>query len=162
MTTIIYNKKDTEQLQNQTKDWLGYMSFSHYLVIDLPLNRRHYDFKKATKYLKTIVKRFEKELIGRHWNKHPVHFLGIAESGDYHIWHWNLLLEASKYTDTELQNAVTSTTNYMKLDLKTMDLQPINRTKEVLNGYVVKELQANKTFHIDSDRIFTSKTLFNL
>lgn len=36
------------------------------------------------------------------------------------------------------------------------------QTKEVLNGYVVKELQASKTFHIDSDRIFTSKTLFNL
>lgn len=162
MTVIIYNKNYTEQLQQQTKDWLGYMSFSHYLVIDLPMNRKHYDFEKATKYLKTIVKRFEKELVGRHWNKHPVHFLGIAESGDFHIWHWNLLLEASTYTDTELQNAVKSTTNYMKLDIKTMDLQPINQTKEVLNGYVVKELQASKTFHIDSDRIFTSKTLFNL
>ena len=158
----MYNEDNTKILKKDFQDWLGTMYFSHYLVIDLPLNRKYYNFDQATEFFKIVIKRFEKELVGRHWNKHPVHFLGIAELGDFHIWHWNLLLEASNYTNTELQNAVTKTTDYMKLDLKTMDLQPITRTKEVLNGYVVKELQANKTFRVDSDRIFTSKTLFNL
>lgn len=152
----------TEQLQQQTKDWLGYMSFSHYLVVDLPLDRKHYDFEHATKFLKTVIKRFEKELVGRYWHKRPVRFVGIAEQGNFHIWHWNLLLSAFKYTDIEMVNAVTKTTNYMKLDSKTMNIQPIKPENERLSDYCVKELTVNFNFHVNSDRIFTSETLFYL
>ena len=162
MTTIIYNENNTKQLQQQIKDWLGYMSFSHYLVIDLPLNRKHYDFKKATKYLKTIVKRFEKELVGRHWNKKPVHFIAFVEKGKFHIYHWNLLLWAFQYTDQELQTAVDKTLKYMNLDDSVMEIQPIEYTRYRLNGYNSKELKSDNKFHMDSNRIFSSDMLFYL
>ena len=158
MTTIIYNENNTKQLQQQTKDWLGYMSFSHYLVIDLPLNRKHYDFKKATKYLKTIVKRFEKELIGRHWNKHPVHFLGIAESGDYHIWHWNLLLEASKYTNTNIFNPIASLLSEGRGNGRPVDrVAPVftdyfnSKTQKLPDGSTVNMVLSPYTLTIDGD-----------
>ena len=85
------NTEKTEIVQKQVSEWLNDKYFSHYLVVDLPFNRKHYGFEQATEYLKIIVKRFEKELVGRHWNKKPVHFIAFVEKGKFHIYHWNLL-----------------------------------------------------------------------
>ena len=158
----MYDKDNTQILKKDVQEWLGTMYFSHYLVVELPMNRKHYTFKQATKYLKTIVKRFEKELVGRHWEKQPVHFVGIAEWGDFHIWHWNLLLWAFQYTDEQLQTAITKTLKYMKLDEKVMKIKPIEYTRYRLNGYNSKELKADRKNHCYSNRVFFSNTLFYL
>ena len=158
----MYNEDNTKILKKDVQDWLGTMYFSHYLVIDLPLNRKHYEFDQATEFFKIVIKRFEKELVGRHWNKKPVHFIGIAELGDFHIWHLNLLLWSFQYTDEQLQTAVTKTSKYMNLDKGVMDIQPIEYTRYRLNGYNSKELKSDDKFHMDSNRIFSSDMLFYL
>lgn len=156
------NTEKTEIVQKQVSEWLNNKYFSHYLVVDLPFNRKHYGFEQATEYLKIIVKRFEKELVGRHWNKKPVHFIAFVEKGKFHIYHWNLLLWAFQYTDQELQTAVDKTLKYMNLDDSVMEIQPIEYTRSRLNDYNVKELESDNKFHINSDCIFTSETLFYL
>ena len=156
------NITNTEKLQQQAQDWLDSKIFSHYLTVDLPISVQHYNYTKANYVLRNIVKRYEKELVGRHWNKKPVHFIGFAEQGKHKIWHWHLLLWAFQYTDAELQSALVKTIQYMNLDVKTMDIRPIDRTPWKLDKYNVKELFANGNLHFNSDRIFTSETLFYL
>ena len=56
----MYDKDNTKILKKDFQDWLGTMCFSHYLVIDLPLNRKHYEFDQATEFFKIVIKRFEK------------------------------------------------------------------------------------------------------
>lgn len=156
------NITSTEKLQQQAQDWLDNKIFSHYLTVDLPMSVQHYNYDKAQIVLRNIVKRYEKELVGRHWNKHPVHFVGFAEQGEHKIWHWHLLLWAFQYTNNELQSALVKTTNYMNLDNNTLDIRPINRTPWILNNYNIKELKADGKLRFDSDRIFTSDMIFYL
>ena len=53
------NTEKTEIVQKQVSEWLNDKYFSHYLVVDLPFNRKHYGFEQATEYLKIIVKRLD-------------------------------------------------------------------------------------------------------
>jgi hypothetical protein len=158
-----YNRAKTEQIKRELNKWLGSQNPSHLLTARLPFPAYTTDFNKAERHLHKITKRLEKCLLGCHWNRSPAHFRGFAERGDFRIWHFHLLLLASKYTTEQLQGAVAETCDYLKLTNGiTLDLRPIEYTPDWLYDYCMKELRADGNGRFDSDRLIVSEDLFNL
>lgn len=157
-----YHPEQTEKVQQIINDWLDEFMFSHYFTIKVPLGAYKSGFDGSYKILRKIVKRYEKELVGRYWHKNPVHFIGIAELGERKIWHWHLLLWGHKYTDEQLQTALIKTRDYMELSENTLDIRPITYTPSRLNGYNTKEIIADNHGRFNTDRIICSDIIFDL
>ena len=157
-----YNRKITEWTKSQLNGWLITQNITHFFTIRLPFLAYTTNFDKAEGHLRKIVKRFEKSLLGCHWKRYPLHFVGFAERGRFGLWHWHLLLLAEKFTTEQLLEAMIETRYYMELSKHDLDLQPIDRTPGHLNGYCMKEIWADNNGHFDSDRFIFSWDLLNL
>lgn len=150
----------TQCVQQSLTNWLNDKIFTHMLTIKLPLWAITPNLNEANKVLYKIIKRFEKELVGRAWYKHPVHFVGFAELGKHKVWHWHLLLWAQQYTDEQLTSAVTKTAKRMNLTDKRIFVCPITTRPDYLNAYCVKEIVVNNDRHINTERFICSDVLF--
>lgn len=157
-----YSPVQTNKVQAQLRDWLDNQIFSHFITVRLPIAASTDNFEKATPKFHKIMRHFEKSLVGRHWNRNPVHFVGTAELGKNKIWHLHLLLWAQKYTDEKIVAAVANVTQKLELTDRTINVQAINRTPHILNGYITKEITADNLGHFNTDRLIFSEMLFNL
>ncbi len=157
-----YSPTQTKKVQDSIQDWLNNQMFSHFMTIRLPLGAYTDNFDKAKPIFHKIIRHFEKSLVGRHWNRNPVHFVGTAELGTHKIWHLHLLLGAQKYTNEEIQNALDKVIKKLKLTERTIDLQEIDRTPDILNSYLTKEITADNLGHFDTDKVIFSEIEFNL
>lgn len=157
-----YSPTQTQKTRESLQDWLNNQIFSHFLTVRLPIGAYTDKFEQALPKFHKIIRHFEKSLVGRHWNRNPVHFVGTAELGTNKVWHLHLLLWAQKYTDTEIQTALDNITEKLKLTDRTLDLQEIDRTPDILNGYITKEITADNLGHFNTDRLIFSEMLFNL
>lgn len=161
-TYTYYSPTKTKQIQNELQDWLNNQIFSHFLTIRLPIGAYTENFERAKPIFHKILRHFEKSLVGRHWNRSPVNFIGTAELGKNKIWHLHLLLWAQKYTNEEIHAAVESVAQKLKLTNRALKLQEIDLTPSALNSYVTKEITADNLGHFNTDRLIFSETLFNL
>ncbi len=157
-----YNLTHTKHTQTAIQNWLNDQIFSHFMSIRLPIPAYTDNLERAMPLFHKIVRNFERCLVGRHWNRNPVHFIGIFELGLNRVWHLHLLLWAQKYTMAEIQKAVDTVSQRLHLTDRTIDVVEIDRTPDHLNSYVVKEICSDTSGHFDGDRLTSSEIMFNL
>jgi hypothetical protein len=155
---MIHTYAANEIVKDAMSTWLTSKHFTYFLSVQLPNPTGYYEL--SIERLEVLMKRFQKELIGRSWHKKHLPFIGIVERGDDKIYHYHLLIRANDYTYEQLQSAINATCGYMKITAKTFNLQKINRTPEILSTYCTKEMTTENVGGrvIASDDLFNTKT----
>lgn len=107
------------------------------------------------------MSKFEKILLGRHWNRKYIPFITIAEHGKKSLnWHYHVLIYDCNFNFLQVQQAFQSVSDQLYLPYEVLYIEPVNDNG--VNDYVSKEFDSDVNYHIDSDRIITSEILFNL
>ena len=161
--SILNPKSELPTVKKDMQDWiLKKYQPTYFLSIRLPENWASENLSKSLKYLQLIMKTFEKKLLGRHWNKHHIPFIAFAEKGAGFEWHYHILFNHDKFTEQDLQSAILSTTNILKLPAYCLDLKPIESQPDTVIAYCLKEMKIYNNNSFDSDRIILSHDLFQL
>lgn len=135
---------------------------THFLTVQLPENWKSNNANNAKSHLRMIMKIFEKNLLGHHWNKKHLPFIAFSELGDSEEWHYHILLNQKQFTEDELQTAISKTVRKLQLSDYCLQLNQIEDHLENTENYCLKELKIYFYGHFDSDRIILSAELFQL
>ena len=157
---ICLNTDTTIQLKNILCSWLSDINPQYFLSIQFPTNQRTADLTSANKKLRKIMQRFEKNILGRHWNRKHIPFIAIAEHGKSPNWHYHVLIYNCPLSFLGVQLKTHEILSDLNLPSETLYIEPVNNSGAC--GYTSKEFIADSNFHFDSDRIITSEILFNL
>ena len=161
--SILNPKSELPTIKKDMQDWiLDNYQPTYFLSIRLPKNWASENLSNSLNHLQLIMKTFEKELLGRHWNKHHIPFIAFAEKGVGLEWHYHILFNHGKFTEQDLQNAILSTTGILKLPAYCLDLKPIENQPDTVIAYCIKEMKIYDNNRFDSDRIILSHDLFQL
>ena len=152
----------TIKLRQELNVWL-YDTYKpdYFLTIQLSKHRKTFNREKADKEVWRMLKKFEKEVIGRNWHRKHLPFVLFAEN--HHgrsTWHYHCLFNSGKYTRDELLNAVYRTRLHLRLSKHTMCLKPEVCTPERLRDYCTKELKVRYIDEVETDRMIVSDVLF--
>ena len=109
-----------------------------------------------------IMKVFEQKLLGCHWNKHHLPFICFAEQGSGTVWHYHILFNQGKFSEKELENAISEARAVLKLPLYCLYLENINCSEDRVKNYCHKEVEIYWNGKVNSDRFILSADLFNL
>ena len=144
-------------------EWIGKeYKPTHLFTIQLPENWKSNNADNSRSHLRMIMKIFEKSLLGKHWNKHHLPFVAFAENGTSDDWHYHILLNQSKFTEQELQNAILKTNIKLGLPGYCLELDLIEKHLDKVEKYCTKEIKIYWNGKFDSDRIIFSECLFGL
>lgn len=164
--------KSTEQKTQHSKSeftkqelhkWLNHTyQPTHFLTVQLPENWKSNNANNAKSHLRMIMKIFEKNLLGHHWNRKHLPFIAFAELGESEEWHYHILLNQKQFAEDDLQTAISQTVKKLKLSDYCLQLDQIDNHLESAENYCLKELKVYFYGHFDSDRIILSAELFQL
>ncbi len=156
------NGTNSTDLKENLHDWINdKYKPTHFLTVQLPDNLKTSNLDNAKSHLKNIMKAFEKSLMNN-WKRHHLPFIAFAELGLSQDWHFHILFNQGKYTDEELQNAITKTNLREKLPSYCLDSKPIENNLSLVDFYCSKKMKVYFNNKFDSDRIILSDCLFNL
>lgn len=149
---------------------------NYFLTFQLPSKRRTYDYLKFEPKLKGTMNTFEWKLGGRHWFKHPIHFICFMEKGISGYWHAHILFKSDKDINTvkKALNEIKTIQykNHKKIikrfPIHSFDIQAITKHSSKVNPvynsgvelYCIKELRPDCWGNFDSDRMIFSEDLF--
>ena len=152
-----YKAQNERQLQIIRKWTEEVCKPDYFLTIRLPKNQETRNFEDGKESLRLIMKKFEKRLLHRPWNKKHIPFIVFAELKS--TWHYHILLNSSSFTQAELKNALINP--YMST--YEIDLSPI-QNKYATGIYCTKQLHLDlySMMIMDTRRIITSYDLFDI
>ena len=156
------NLLSADEIREILNEWIGkeYQP-THFLTLQLPENKKSADLTTSMRHLKNIMKAFEKSLMNN-WNRHHLRFIAFAENGTSVDWHFHIILNQSKFTEQELQNAVFAANIREKLPGYSLELTRIDENMLTVDSYCTKEIKIYWNGNFDSDRIIFSECLFGL
>ena len=167
-------KRAKETIMNWVKD--RYKP-THFISIQLPTNYRSYDDTLSLNLFKRIIKNFERQLCGSHWIHHYIPFITFAENHKgLGCWHYHILFNQGKYSDSDIINAAIKTCKSQRLGLPTIngvDEKGIKRSSvidikkidyanyvDAIFYYSTKETAIALNSKMNPDRIIPSNVLF--
>ena len=148
------NERQLQEIRNWTEE---ICKPTYFLTIRLPIKQETDNFEDGKESLRKIMKRFEKNLLHRPWNKHHIPFVAFAELKS--TWHYHILLNSSSFTQDDIENALFS---YDMIGYE-IDISPI-QNKYATGIYCTKQLHLDiySMMIMDTRRIITSYDLFNI
>ena len=150
-------------IKRELHKWIeGVYRPTHFLTVQLPEKHKSKSLDNSITHLRNIMIKFERYLLGRHWNRKHLPFIGFAERGLSQEWHFHLLFNHREFTDQELLNAVFDANIRRDLPGYCLELLPIIDDVIRVERYVTKELYIKDFGQFDSDRIILSHDLFHL
>lgn len=167
-------KRARKAILNWTKD--RYKP-THFISVQLPTNYRSYDEITSLNHFKRIMKNWERQLCGSHWIHHYIPFITFAENHKgLGCWHYHILFNQDKYSDSDIINAAIKTCKSQRLGLPTvdgvdmkgrkrssvMDIKKIDYAgyKDAIFYYSTKETSITLDSKMNPDRIIPSNILF--
>lgn len=167
-------KRARQAILNWTKD--RYKP-THFISIQLPTNYRSHDETVSLNLFKRIIKNWERQLCGSHWIHHYIPFITFAENHKgLGCWHYHILFNQGKYSDSDIINAAIKTCRSQRLGLPTVDgvdMKGIKRSSvmdikkidyagydDAIFYYSTKETSITLDSKMNPDRIIPSNILF--
>lgn len=167
-------KRARKAILNWTKD--RYKP-THFISIQLPINYRSQDEITSLNHFKGIMKNWERQLCGSHWIHHYIPFITFAENHKgLGCWHYHILFNQGKYSDSDIINAAIKTCRSQRLGLPTvdgvdmkgkkvssvMDIKKIDYAgyDDAIFYYSTKETSITLDSKMNPDRIIPSNILF--
>ena len=167
-------KRARKAILNWTKD--RYKP-THFISIQLPTNYRSQDEITSLNHFKRIMKNWERQLCGSHWIHHYIPFITFAENHKgLGCWHYHILFNQGKYSDSDIINAAIKTCKSQRLGLPTvdgvdmkgrkrssvMDIKKIDYAgyEDAIFYYSTKETSITLDSKMNPDRIIPSNILF--
>ena len=167
-------KRARKAILNWTKD--RYKP-THFISIQLPTNYRSHDETVSLNPFKRIIKNWERQLCGSHWIHHYIPFITFAENHKgLGCWHYHILFNQGKYSDSDIINAAIKTCKSQRLGLPTvngvdmkgkerssvMDIKKIDYAnyEDAIFYYSTKETTITLNSKMNPDRIIPSSILF--
>jgi hypothetical protein len=166
MSTLAFKVPRTfllRKIANAPSFWLTKVyQPTHFLTIQLPENWKSKNADSSKIHLRMIMKIFERNLLGKHWNKHHLPFIAFSENGTTTDWHYHILLNQGNFTNQELQNSILTTNIKLKLPSYCLRLDIIENNLDTVEKYCSKEIKVYWHDKFDSDRIILSDCLFSI
>ncbi len=159
-TNLIFNKNNTFDVQQSLISWFSSFNPQYFISIQFPKHLRNNNLDTTNKKLLKIMRAFEIDLLGRHWNRKHIPFIVVAEKGKSTHWHYHILIYDCPFNFFQVQLIFHNIVDKYNLTKETIDVRPIITSG--VNSYASKEFKADIKNHFDSDRIITSEILFNL
>jgi hypothetical protein len=110
--------------------------------------------------LRLIMKNFERQLLGSHWNTKYVPFVATMEHNNLDGWHFHVLIYSCDFTIQELEAALSKTVMNMRLTPETFKIKPIVDNPYDYYEYCTKDIKADIFGGWESERYITSEQLF--
>lgn len=153
----------SETIKHELNNWLTKVyQPTHFLTIQLPENWKSKNADSSKSHLRMIMKIFERNLLGKHWNKHHLPFIAFSENGTTTDWHYHILLNQGNFTNQELRNSILATNIKLKLPSYCLRLDIIENNLDTVEKYCSKEMKVYWHDKFDSDRIILSDCLFSI
>lgn len=158
---ICKNENNTDKLKKEIIDWLYEFAPTHFISIQLPTEQRTNNLEISIKYLKSIMKYFQKQLSPRRWNKKHLVFIVFCENNAFD-WHFHIFLKNDRYSDLQLENTINKTNKKFNFSESVINIEPITKSPDKVYSYGVKAIFADSINKFDSFRIFLSTDIFNI
>lgn len=136
-----------------------------FISIQIPFEAKTEDRDAFMRQVWLIVKRAEKNLLGRYWVSKHYRFVGFCERGQDKTWHAHLLLACHDRNKAAVEAAFAAAGEYYKRTRRTEAVPDI--LIEEIDGlfwvvrYCVKQLGLDWLAHVRSAQIFLSEEIFN-
>ena len=136
-----------------------------FLSIQIPFEAKTEDKDAFMRQVWLIVKRAEKNLLGRYWVSKHYRFVGFCEHGQDVTWHAHMLLSCHDRAPSEVEAAFAAAGEYYKRTRRT-GAAPDILIEEVTGLYGVvryctKQLGLDWLAHLRSEQVFLSEEIFN-
>ena len=136
-----------------------------FISIQIPFEAKTEDMDAFMRQAWLIIKRAEKNLLGRYWVSKHYRFVGFCERGQDKTWHAHLLLACHDRDKATVEAAFAAAGEYYKRTRRT-EAVPDILIKEItgLKGvirYCTKQLGLDRLAHVRSEHIFLSEEIFN-
>lgn len=151
-----------KQIKNSIIDWVASFNHTHFLTLQLPNSMKTDDSDTSNHHLRKIMAEFQRQLLGKHWNKKHLSFMAFAEKGKSEGWHYHIVFDGSNFTTEELQVALNKAAISRKLSPSIFYLETINHNKNKLYSYCTKEMKIKNNYNFNCDNIILSGDLFNI
>ena len=133
-----------------------------FLTIQLPDSLKTENADKATEHLRRVMAHFERQLLGREWNKYHLPFICFMERGISGLWHYHILFNQGKFKPWHLWLALDNTLKHFNWPEYCLDLDVIRKNQKRVISYCLKELKVNEYGHFESSQFILSCELFGL
>ncbi len=148
--------------QKDIYNWIYRYNFTHFITIRLQKHHEKKDFGQAIQQLRIYMKQFEKNLLGRWWNKKHLFFIAFGERGLGCYWHFHILFNFNGIDEEKMIKSVESVEKVMKLSWYNIHISTINYLPEQVIAYCNKEIRFNQNVIGDTSTIVPSTVLFDL
>jgi len=159
-----------------TKQWIkSTIDNKADVFISIKYHNKIKSVRYIEKQIKDIMKRLNKQLMGRHWYKKGIlKFIAFLERGKSGFLHVHAILNSSDYRYEDILEAFTNISRYIKYDIGYKELNhKVNMKSRFYNrnivlsevysdevfDYVMKELNIN-FYYIKSSNIMTYNMFF--
>lgn len=156
------NELNSKQVKNSIIDWIASFNHTHFLTLQLPNNIKTANYEASKYHLRNIMAEFQRQLLGKHWNKKHLLFMAFAEKGKSEGWHYHILFDAGKFKTEELKKALNKATKSRNLSPNIFYLEEIDQNKNKLYSYCTKEIKIKNNDNFNCDNIILSGDLFNI
>lgn len=174
----LYQQQQQKKARKAILNWMkDRYKPTHFISIQLPTNYRSYDEITSLNHFKRIMKNLERQLCGSHWIHHYIPFITFAENHKgLGCWHYHILFNQGKYSDSDIINAAIKTCKSQRLGLPTVDgvdMKEIKRSsvmdikkidyagyEDAIFYYSTKETSITLDSKMNPDRIIPSNILF--
>lgn len=135
---------------------------NYFLTVQFPEHKKTENSEISNNRLRIIMKNFERQLLGRYWNKHHLPFICFAELGTSKMYHYHILFNSKDFKSEDIQSALNKTTYQQKLPSYSLKLEQIVYNEEIVFVYCTKEIKIKNNNKFDSSKIITSHDLFDI
>ena len=155
------------RLLQEIVDWIkGEYRPTHFISIQMPFEAKTTDIEAFTKGLHYLLRRAQRELLGRYWVSKHYRFIIAFENGRSGNWHAHMLFSCPDRTIYEIRNAFDKAgTDYRKQrrtrDIPNIDIRPITNNLNRVVKYCTKEAVLGQHGRFSSERIDMSENMFN-
>lgn len=157
----IYSKEQNLRMKQIIEDWFNKKIKPNFFVtIQFPKYMRRRKLDLAYKKLYEIMYHFERNIHGRHWNKHKTPFISFAENGIATTFHFHLYFYNNDISPYKIRRIFKKVSYELRLPKETICVKKV-RTVNVYS-YGAKELFIDKNGDFDPYRIIETELLFAL
>lgn len=155
-----FSKAQTEKKRAELTAVIMEKKPTHFLTVQFPIPKRSKCSEKSRATFRNIMKNFERQLLGKHWNNKMLPFIGTEEYNTGKGWHYHIYFYNNPFTTERLQAALYATQLNMGLTPETLDLVYIGNDPENPCSYCTKQIEVDINGHWDSSLYITSEEIF--
>ncbi|MDR0803788.1 MAG: hypothetical protein LBO08_01725 [Rickettsiales bacterium] len=151
-----------EQIRQAIYDDLSSFEPTFHIPLQFDTNHKPKDIETLKRYVRVVMGRWERAMLGARWRRNHITFRMIAEKNAVYGWHGHILLKDQAHNKREIHNKFQTAKKKPREPIPDLLVLRIKKTPARLHKYVLKHIWPDGTRRIDTSVWIPSEELFNL